>query len=129
MVSMSDDDSVSPRSRLTTQLLAIFLGFAGVHRFYAGKIGTGLGMLFSLGGLGVWWLVDIILIATGAFRDAEGRLILEWEPTHERALPANAASAIFDELDQLRADVAELQERVDFAERLLADPDRTPPPR
>jgi len=62
-----------PKDWLVTLLLAIFLGYLGVHRFYAGKIGTGLLMLFTFGGCGIWQLVDIILIATGAFTDAEGR--------------------------------------------------------
>lgn len=62
-----------PKDWLITLLLAIFLGYLGVHRFYAGKIGTGLLMLFTFGGCGIWQLVDIILIATGSFTDAEGR--------------------------------------------------------
>ncbi|HEX6818918.1 MAG TPA: NINE protein [Ktedonobacterales bacterium] len=62
-----------PKDWLVTLLLAIFLGYLGVHRFYVGKIGTGLLELFTFGGCGIWWLVDVILIATGAFTDAEGR--------------------------------------------------------
>lgn len=47
-----------------------------------------------------------------------------WEQETDRIVPANSGAALLDELDQLRADVNELQERVDFAERLLADPER-----
>ena len=50
-------------------LLCIFLGEFGIHRFYVGKIGTGILYLFTLGLFGVGWIVDIILIAAGAFRD------------------------------------------------------------
>lgn len=62
----------SERSWLVTLLLCIFLGIFGIHRFYAGKVGTGLIQLFTAGGLGIWWLVDLILILFGEFRDAQG---------------------------------------------------------
>lgn len=123
---MNEELFASPRSRLVTMLLAFFLGVFGVHRFYVGKVGSGIGMLCTLGGLGIWWLADNIMILAGAFRDAEGRLVSEWEPESDRMLPPGTAAAILDELDQLRAEVADLNERVDFAERLLAEPDRHP---
>jgi len=60
---------------LTTLLLAIFVGYLGVHRFYVGKIGTGVLMLLTLGGCGVWTIIDIILIATSSFKDADGNIL------------------------------------------------------
>lgn len=57
---------------LTTLLLAIFLGGLGVHRFYTGHTGIGIAQLVTLGGCGIWSLIDIIMIATGSFKDAEG---------------------------------------------------------
>jgi len=56
-------------------LLCFFLGALGVHRFYAGKIGTGLLQLITLGGLGIWTMVDFIMIVTGNFKDKQGRTI------------------------------------------------------
>lgn len=68
----------SDKSRLVCLLLAIFLGFLGIHRFYAGKVGTGIIWLLTGGLVGIGVLVDIILIAVGTFRDKSGRLILRW---------------------------------------------------
>lgn len=53
-------------------LLCFFLGTFGVHRFYVGKVGTGLLMLVTFGGMGIWTMVDFIMLVTGSFRDADG---------------------------------------------------------
>gem|GEM_PF-985315 len=68
-----NDPQVSNCSQSTTLLLAVFLGFFGVHRFYTGRIGTGFIQLLTSGGFGIWWIVDVIAIATGNFKDSKGR--------------------------------------------------------
>ncbi|MGW9167346.1 Ltp family lipoprotein [Agromyces sp. NPDC055658] len=60
------------KSFIATWLLSWLVGFWGIDRFYLGKIGTGLAKLFTLGGLGIWWLVDLILVLAGAQRDQQG---------------------------------------------------------
>lgn len=63
---------------LPALLLCFFLGVFGVHRFYVGKVGTGILQLVTLGGLGIWALVDFILIIVGAFTDKNGNKITQW---------------------------------------------------
>lgn len=67
--------SYSRKSYWKTFLLALFLGTLGVHRFYTGRIVTGIIYLFTFGGAGIGWIVDVILIATGMFLDKEGYII------------------------------------------------------
>ena len=57
---------------LTALLLSILLGGLGIDRFYMGYIGLGILKLITLGGCGIWALIDIILIATGSLKDAQG---------------------------------------------------------
>jgi TM2 domain-containing membrane protein YozV len=65
----------SPKNYLATVLLAFFLGTLGIHRFYVGKIGTGILMILTAGGLGIWQLIDLIVALFGQFKDKEGRYI------------------------------------------------------
>lgn len=69
---------ISPKSRLVAVLLCFLFGIFGVHRFYVGKIGTGILMLVTIGGLGIWALIDLVLIIVGSFKDKEGRLVFRW---------------------------------------------------
>jgi phage shock protein PspC (stress-responsive transcriptional regulator) len=93
-------DDFSPQashlSRATALALAALLGVLGAHRFYAGRFLSGALMLLSIGGLGIWWLVDVILVASGEFRDSDGRRLVYWD-----ADPAD--DALYDaNLDLLR---------------------------
>ena len=60
----------------TLLILSVLLGGLGVDRFFSGHIGLGVLKLITLGGCGVWAIIDIIMIATGKFRDGEGRLVV-----------------------------------------------------
>ena len=72
---LNSSTTTSTTDWLTLFLLTFFVGVLGVHRFYVGKIGTGFLMLLTLGGLGVWFLVDLILVVTGQFTNKDGEKI------------------------------------------------------
>lgn len=63
---------MSPKSKATAFLLCNFFGLLGVHRFYLNKVGTGILMLLTAGGFMIWWLVDMVLIASGRMQDRDG---------------------------------------------------------
>ncbi|HLD36569.1 MAG TPA: TM2 domain-containing protein [Planctomycetota bacterium] len=72
-------DNVSDKKRLVALLLCFFLGGLGAHRFYVGKIGTGILTIITLFGfLGIWPLIDMIMIIVGSFKDKQGRKLEVW---------------------------------------------------
>ena len=75
---MTESENISSKSRLVAALLCFFLGCFGAHRFYLRKTGTAILMLVTLGGLGVWALVDLIFILAGSFRDKDGKRVYRW---------------------------------------------------
>ncbi len=69
---MDSTSAVSPKGFVPTVMLCFFLGALGIHRFYVGKVGTGIVQLLTFGGLGIWALVDFIMVVTGNFKDGQG---------------------------------------------------------
>ena len=63
----------SDKEYVIALLFSIFLGYLGIDRFYMGQVGMGIGKLLTGGGCGVWWLIDVILIATRSSNDSAGR--------------------------------------------------------
>lgn len=128
-----DDDAdesapkVSMRSRGVALLLSFFGGWFGLDRFYVGKTSTAIPKLLTFGGFGIWWLYDVVLIAAGEFRDIDDLRLVNWEvapsPFMQNRLVGRAEQRVNDleeQLEALRGQFSDLAERVDFAERMLA---------
>jgi hypothetical protein len=112
---------VSEQSRGVALVLAIFGGWVGLHRFYTGRWKTGLAMAATMGGFGIWWIYDLILIGAGEFRDANQLRLSSWETTQgSRPLPSRDVELLMERVDTLERDLGEMAERLDFAERMLA---------
>ncbi|HZH42155.1 MAG TPA: TM2 domain-containing protein [Gemmatimonadales bacterium] len=112
---------VSEQSRGVALVLAIFGGWVGLHRFYTGRWKTGLAMAITMGGFGIWWVYDLILIGAGEFRDANQLRLSSWETTHgQRALPSREVEVLMERVDSLERDLGEMAERLDFTERMLS---------
>lgn len=83
-VAYPPDPHASERTILPAFILCFFLGMFGAHRFYAGKVGSGVAMLvltltlFGIVVTGIWALVDLIVLAIGAFRDGRGAPMRRW---------------------------------------------------
>ncbi len=72
---------VSPRSRTITLILACLLfiiGLGGLHRFYTGRIISGIIQLVTAGGFLIWQIIDIVRIIIGSYEDAQSREVSEW---------------------------------------------------
>jgi hypothetical protein len=74
-----EEPDASPRSRLVALVLCVLLGYFGVHRFYVGKIATGVIWLLTGGLFGIGYIVDIIMIALGNFSDIDGNRLVFWD--------------------------------------------------
>ena len=115
--------SVSPKSRGAALALCVCIGFTGAHRFYTGKYLSGFLQLVTLGGMGLWWLYDLILISAGGFRDGDDRRLLQWAesdaPAASLELKGERLQMLLEEIDTQRDEIGDLGERVDFLERML----------
>ncbi|WP_018969112.1 TM2 domain-containing protein [Rubritalea marina] len=70
--------TTSSKKILPAFILCFLFGVFGVHRFYVGKVGTGVIQILTAGGFGIWTVIDLILIVIGKFTDKEGNAITEW---------------------------------------------------
>jgi hypothetical protein len=133
----SEQPDVSPRSRGVALGLCV-AGIFGLHRFYVGKTKTAIAMLLTGGGLGIWWLYDLVLVAAGEFRDSDDLPLRRWgvetPPSLARELTGRAEQRVImleEQFEGFRQQFNDLAERVDFAERMLAqqrEPPRLPRP-
>jgi len=71
MQNLKENNDVSPKNIVIATILSFFLGGLGVDRFYLGNIGLGLGKLLTLGGFGVWSLIDFLYIVLGYAKDGD----------------------------------------------------------
>ena len=69
---------MSHRRILPAALLCFFFGLFGIHRFYVGKFGTGIIQFFTAGGFGLWWIIDLVMILLGEFKDDDGLRLSRW---------------------------------------------------
>jgi len=130
------EPEVSKRSRGVALALCFFGGIFGLHRFYLEKPRTAVAMLLTFGGFGIWYLYDLVLIGSGEMRDAEDLPVRNWtvEPSpFMQQLTGRAerrVTELEEQMDGLRQQFNDLAERVDFAERMLAQHrEPTTPPR
>ena len=100
--------------------MAAVLGVLGVHRFYVGKLGTGILMFLTGGGAAIWWILDLVRISTGDFHDADGRRVLQWGV--QAAPELLAAPELDDELEAINEDLDDVTVRLERLES-GADPD------
>ena len=101
-VQVPSNSEPSDKDFITTLLICVFLGGLGVHRFFVDKMGTGVLMLVTLGGLGLWWIIDIILIVTGSLEDSEGKVIAYQAAGTVNREPAKDMPAEIEKLADLK---------------------------
>src|SRR5437879_12232082 len=125
-----DDDAPPPagpdgsaRTRAVALILQILGGPLGLHRFYVRRWQTGSLMAITRGGMGLWWVYDLVILLAGEFRDADDRPVRNWgvaEPSAMRGGASGEVRHLAEQLEALRHEVGDLAERLDFAERMLA---------
>lgn len=107
---------MSSRNWTITILLCLLLPFTGAHRFYTGHIISGVFQLFTIGGFFVWWFIDLLAIAGGSFRDAEGdRLLVHPAMSNNHAESLDVQGVRLDSVDHRVDDIAERLTRIEVA--------------
>ncbi|MGH7539006.1 MAG: TM2 domain-containing protein [Gemmatimonadales bacterium] len=121
-----DDDldlpQVSERSRSVALVLGFLGGVFGLHRFYVGRARSGALMAVTFGGLGLWWLYDMVMLVAGEFRDSDELPLRNWNVAESVAgggVSSRRVQQLTREMEEVQRQLGELAERVDFAERLL----------
>lgn len=85
--------TMATKNKLTAILLSIFTGGLGIDRFYLGYTGLGVVKLLTMGGFGIWALIDLIMICTGSLRPADGS---PWEEeVRAQAAPVQSAQPAY----------------------------------
>jgi len=110
-------EAKSEKLVLPVFVLCLLLGGFGVHRFYVGKIGTGILMLLTFGGLGAWVIFDLIMILCGEFTDKDGNKIKQW--TGEQ-LSTDETRMI----QELHHGAFRMEERIEALETIILDSER-----
>lgn len=87
------------KSFVVAWLLSLFLGAFGVDRFYLGKVGTGLLKLFTCGGAGLWWLIDLVMVLVDGTRDARGLRLAGYQQHKKLAWIVTAVVLVVSLLD------------------------------
>ena len=96
----------SSKNKWVTLALCVFLGFFGAHRFYVGKVGTGVLYIFTVGGLGFGWIIDMVMICCNKFTDSTGAVVGLKVAEYTRQPDPDLAEASLEEQREAAAETA-----------------------